>query len=249
MVKLNTDYNNSRFELKYRIHYQDYLKIRNALQIYMKKDPYTIKAKDEGYLVSSLYYDTDEYKSYHEKMDGNNERVKLRIRSYSKHPNENTPIRVELKNRERNLVIKKSSFVTYDEYLSFLKTRHWKNQTDPVLMEFESHMLSNLHKPKVLIRYKREGYQTRIKNGLRITFDFKVESAHSNDLFPKHAFFREHNPNLVIMEIKYKDELPSWVTKLVETYGLKIIANSKFTQGIQAARQDLYHPGGVVTIR
>lgn len=215
----------------------------------MKKDNYTLKTPGNGYLVRSLYYDTDQYASYHEKMDGNNERVKLRIRSYSKYPEKNIPIRVELKNRERDLVIKKSSFVTYKEYLSFIENGHWANTNDPVLMEFESHMLSKLHKPKVLIEYKREGYETRVKNGLRITFDFKVNSAHSNNLFPEHSFFREHNSDLVIMEIKYKDELPSWVTNLVETYGLKIIANSKFTQGIQAARHDLYHPGGVITIR
>lgn len=246
---MNTDYQNSRFELKYRIHYQEYLKIKNALQIYMKKDKFTNKTKGNGYLVRSLYFDTDQYASYHEKMDGNNERVKLRIRSYSKHPEDDSPIRVELKNRERNLVIKKSSFVTFDEYSEFLRTRHFSNTKDPVLIEFEKHMHSKLHKPKVLIQYEREGYETREKNGLRITFDFKVKSVHSDYLFPKHSFFREHNPYLVIMEIKYKDELPSWVKDLVQEYGLKIIANSKFTQGIQAARHDLSHPEGIVTIR
>ena len=51
------------------------------------------------------------------------------------------------------------------------------------------------------------------------------------------------------MEIKYKDDLPSWVKNLVQAYGLKIIANSKFTQGIQAARHDLSHPDGIVIIR
>lgn len=246
---METNYENSRFELKYRIHYQDYLKIRNALLIYMKKDKFTEKAQGKGYLVRSLYYDTDQYASYHEKMDGNNERVKLRIRSYSNKPNDNSPIRVELKNRERNLVIKKSTFVTYDDYTTFQETGHWTNSTNPVLMEFETHRLSKLHKPKVLIQYLREGYETRVKNDLRMTFDFNVKSSHSNDLFPSHSFFREHDLHLVTMEIKYKDELPTWVKSLVHTYGLKVTANSKFTQGIQAARHDLSHPHGVITIR
>lgn len=80
------DISSSRFELKYRIHYQDYLKIRNALQIYMNRDKYTRAARGRGYLLRSLYYDTDDYASYHEKMDGNNQRIKLRIRSYSESP-------------------------------------------------------------------------------------------------------------------------------------------------------------------
>ena len=239
----------SRFELKYRIHYQDYLKIRNAIQIYMKKDRFTTRAKGKGYLVRSLYFDTDDYAAYHEKMDGNNERVKLRIRSYSEQPGKDSPIRVELKIRKRNLVIKKSAFVTYDEYCDFMQSGHWRNTENPTLVEFERQLHSNLHKPKVLIEYRREGYETRLKNGLRITFDHKVKSAHSNDLFPKHSFFREHNPHLIIMEIKFKEDLPHWVKTIVHQYGLKIIANSKFTQGIQAARHDLYHPGGAVIIR
>lgn len=246
---LENNFDCSRFELKYRIHYQDYLKIRNALRIYMKKDIFTMKAKGNGYLVRSLYFDSDDYASYHEKMDGNNERVKLRIRSYEKKPNKKSPIRVELKMKKRDLVIKRSTFVSFDEYLYFMQKGHWKNTDNTTLREFERYRLSKQHNAKVLIEYYREGYETKLKNGLRITFDHRVKSFHSKELFPDYGFFREHNPHLVIMEIKFTDDLPDWVKGLVHTYGLKTIANSKFTQGIQAARNDLYHPGGVVVIR
>lgn len=246
---LENNFEQSRFELKYRIHYQHYLKIRNALQIYMKKDKYTVRSKGRGYLVRSLYYDTDDYASYHEKMDGNNERVKLRIRSYSEFSNEVDPIRVELKMKKRDLVIKRSTFINYHEYRNFMNTGHFSNTEDSTLVEFERYMCTKLNKPKVLIQYYREGYKSKVNNGLRITFDHKVNSAHSDTLFPTHCFFKEHNPHLVIMEIKYRDDLPFWVKDMVQTYGLKVLANSKFTQGIQAARHDLYHPGGIVVIR
>lgn len=240
---------NARFELKYRVSYQDYLKIINALPVYMKKDKFTQEAEGKGYLVRSLYYDTDSYLSYHEKMAGDNERVKLRIRTYSAIPDEEKPIRVELKMKKRNLVIKKSSFVSYDEYCDFIKTGHWSNEDDLVLSEFENHLYSRLHKPKILIEYQREGYESKENNDLRITFDHKVKSAHSKELFPEHSFYREHNPNTIIMEIKFKENPPQWVKALVHTYGLRVVANSKFTQGIQASRHDLYHPGGTVIIR
>jgi hypothetical protein len=35
----------------------------------------------------------------------------------------------------------------------------------------------------------------------------------------------------------------------IHYYGLRWVANSKFTQGLQAARKDLYHPGDIVIIR
>lgn len=227
----------------------DFLRIRNALTIYMKKDKYTRAAGGKGYLVRSLYFDSDDFTSYHEKMNGNGERLKLRIRSYSTDIGKGMPVKAELKIRQGNLVIKKTTCVTDEEYLEFMRSGHWGKPEDPVLVEFESNYFGKSLKPKVLIEYLREGYESRIDNGLRITFDHKVRSAHSDSLFPGHLFFREHNPSEVILEIKFKDEVPQWVKTLVFENGLKIIANSKFTQGIQAARNELHHPGGVVIIR
>lgn len=244
-----TDHKDSRFELKYRIHYTDFLRIRNALTIYMKKDRYTRAAGGKGYLVRSLYFDSDDFTSYHEKMNGNGERLKLRIRSYSTGMGKGMPVKAELKIRQGNLVIKKTTCVTDLEYMEFMRSGHWSNHDDPVLVEFESNFFGKSLKPKVLIEYLREGYESRIDNGLRITFDHKVRSAHADSLFPGHLFFREHNPGEVILEIKFKDEVPEWVKTLVFENGLKIIANSKFTQGIQASRNELHHPGGVVVIR
>lgn len=246
---MTTDLTYSRFELKYRIHYMDFLKVRNALKVYMKKDKYTLAAGGRGYLVRSLYFDSDDFTSYHEKMNGNGERLKLRIRSYSRDSSMGMPIKAELKIRQGNLVIKKTTSVNESEYREFMETGHWKNHQDPVLTEFESNFLGKTLRPKVLIEYLREGYESKLGNNLRITFDHKVRSAHADDLFPGHLFFREHNPHEVILEIKFKDEVPIWVKQLVFEHGLKIIANSKFTQGIQAARNELHHPGGVVIIR
>ncbi len=243
------DIEGARFELKYRVFYHDYLKIINALSLYMEKDEFTKKANGKGYLVRSLYYDTDDYHSYHDKMAGNNERVKLRIRSYSEKPGDENVIRVELKKRKRNLVVKRGTIIKYWEYRKFMRCRHWDNEGDQILSEFENHLHSKLYNPKIIIEYQREAYRTKVKDDLRITFDHKVKSSHSKELFPKHSYYREHNPNAVVMEIKFKEELPIWIRTLVHDYGLKVIANSKFTQGIQASRHDLYHPGGVVVIR
>lgn len=239
----------SRYELKYRVSFQEYLKLRNAIQLYMRKDAFTQRASGSGYRVRSLYFDTEDYASYHEKMDGNNERVKLRIRTYQEHYEDQNRIRVELKIRKSNLVIKKSTFVTGAEYLHFTRTNHWSRENDPVLTEFERYLHGKLQKPKVLIEYFREGYETRLGNGLRVTFDHEVKSAHGRELFPGMFFPRAHARNQVIVEIKFQEKLPHWIRHLVHQHGLRITANSKFTQAIQAARHDLHHPGGVVVIR
>jgi hypothetical protein len=43
--------------------------------------------------------------------------------------------------------------------------------------------------------------------------------------------------------------LPTWLEKLVRGHGLKVIANSKYTQSIQIARHDLHHPHNVILVR
>jgi hypothetical protein len=238
----------SRFEMKYRIDYFRYLQLRNALCPYMRKDKYTKLAPGKGYFVRSLYFDTYDYTSYYEKMNGNNERIKFRIRTYANQSMAQSILRAELKMRQANLVIKKNTFVSCDAYYHFMHCWHWESE-DPVLVEFERYLHYKMLRPQVLIDYEREGYETRIPSDLRITFDHKVRSAHANTLFPEHSFFREHNPHNVVMEIKFKKPFPSWLNSLVNQNGLKIIANSKFTQAIQVARHDLHHPDHIVVIR
>ncbi len=97
---------NLRFEKKYRISIQEYYAIKNSLAPYMAFDSFTRIAPMKKYLVRSLYFDTREYKTYIEKVNGDSNRIKFRIRTYDSQPRENADIRVELKVRIGNLMEK-----------------------------------------------------------------------------------------------------------------------------------------------
>jgi hypothetical protein len=239
----------SRIELKYRLTYFQYLKVRNAIRPYMVTDPYTRYAPTNCYLVRSLYFDTADYRAYEQKMNGDCDRVKLRLRAYHAEEAETNPIRVELKMRQGNRMIKKNVFVSNEEYRHFIKHRHWKDLQDPTTIEFERHSLTQSLSPVILVEYEREGYQTRFKSDLRITFDHRVRAAHTRTLFPEHPFFQMLTPRSVVLEIKFKENLPSWLGWLVREQGLKVIANSKYTQCLQIARHNLYHPETVILVR
>ena len=254
MHQLNTGSKQSawRFELKYRISTFEYNKLRIAVRRFMKPDHYTaiIPPGKKGYLVRSLYYDTYDYKSYHEKMNGDHERIKFRIRTYSKKLDDDTDIRVEMKVRKGNAMEKYGVMVTADEYDFFMRKKRWENTNNSILQEFERLLHLWDLKPQVLIEYYREGFQDIMKDGIRITFDNKVRGTHSDTLFPEEpVFFRDFNPHTVVMEVKCRNEHPIWLRNLIRDYGLRWVANSKFTHGIQSARKDLYHPGGVVIVR
>lgn len=239
----------SRFELKYRLTYFQYLKIRNAIRPYMVMDTYTRGAPNSRYLVRSLYFDTGDYQAYEQKMSGDCDRVKFRLRTYGIEDTERNPVRVELKLRQGNRMVKKSVFVPGDEYRYFIRHRHWRDLHNPVTTEFERQTLTKGLSPVVLIEYEREGYQTRLNSGVRVTFDHDVRSAHARTLFPERPFFQVLMPKSVILEIKFKNNLPGWLNGLVRSQGLKVIANSKYTQGLQVARHNLHHPEKVILVR
>lgn len=239
----------SRYEIKYRLNYFQYLTIRNAIRPYMQMDTYSQRAPKNLYIVRSLYFDTHDYRAYEQKMNGDNERVKFRIRTYQRSMKETASVRVEMKLRQGGRCSKKSVFVSIDEYDYFMRTHHWCQSTSPVCMEFERAVLIRHIAPVVLVEYDREGYQPRLSGDLRVTFDHRLRSTHANSLFPSHSFFQPHMPANVTMEIKFKDTLPRWINRLVRNHGLKVIANSKYTQSVQIARHDLYHPENAILVR
>ena len=240
---------NRRFELKYRINIMQYNKLKIILKTYLKEDYFTATSEEKRYYVRSLYYDTYDYAIYHEKMSGDSERIKFRLRTYSKEVSQ-AIVRVEMKVRMAETLEKLGVLVSLEEYQYFLRNGHWPDTKSPILKEFQRYLYLRSLKPQILVEYEREGYEDRNKEGIRVTFDHKVRSAHADELFPERKlFYQLHHPHWVILEIKCRDKQPLWLRDIVRNYGLKLVANSKFAQGTQAARQDLYYPGGVVVIR
>lgn len=228
-----------RFEFKYRLPREYYYRFRNALVVEMETDPYTLAAPPGGYLVRSLYYDTDDFASFYEKIEGNFSRIKCRLRSYGERIDGGAPLRAELKTRWGEAIEKYSTFISPDAYLAFAERRRWPEQEDPVLIEFERLVTLRAMQPKVLVQYTREGYLPRDRSDLRITLDHSVCSCLADSLFPERTFFRKHHRHLVILEIKCRHHRPPWLTRLIKHYGLRYVANSKYTQGIIAVRPDL----------
>ncbi len=233
---------NWRYEFKYRLYPQQYYQIKNAIKPYLEADEHTEAAPDGMYPVRSLYFDTPDYKAYHQKMAGDADRVKFRLRAYANSINACNAVRVELKVRKGTIMEKHSTFVPLSAYVEFMKRWHWHTQDDAILNEFERCLHFKVLRPKILIEYRREGFHARNRDGLRITFDHFVKSAGERTLFSEKTFFRLHHPHQIVLEIKCRNKQPTWLRTLVQQYGLKLVANSKFTQGIEAAQPEVVIP-------
>lgn len=232
----------TRFERKFRVNYVQYYKIRNALYPYLQMDAFTNKAPGNRYLVRSLYFDTPEYHIYFEKIGGNADRAKYRIRTYADSLSVSPDVRVEIKLRQANLTAKYGAYISTENCSHFLKTRHWKSLNDPVLQEFEkqTHLLNLM--PMTLVEYQREGYESRDGNQIRITFDHRIKSAHAQKLFPEKIFWQINHQQLVVLEIKHQGSIPGWLNHIIRSNGLALVANSKFAYGIQTSQPDLIWP-------
>jgi len=231
-----------RIETKYRISLREYFAFRNAIFPYMKPDTHTQMAKGGKYLVRSLYFDTPDYRIYNEKVNGNSDRVKFRIRTYGLDPKDDPDIRVEMKVRKSNFMEKYGTFVSFADYETFIQSRHWPANQDLVLIEFERLMHQWTLFPKTLVEYQREGYQSREKDDLRITFDHQVASSTAQELFPSKISWRRHYEQQVVLEIKHHYRIPDWMHYLIKHFNLKVIANSKFGASIEASSNDIILP-------
>jgi hypothetical protein len=236
---LQTDW---RFEYKYRLSFQQYLQVRSAIRPAMQIDQYSLAAPQKRYLVRSLYLDTDTLTNYVEKVHGDCDRVKLRIRSYSAEPTRNLPLRAEFKARRGITVEKHSTWITMADYQKFISYRHWSDSTDPVLIEFERYVHMKYLRPKIIVEYNREGYRARSGENVRVTFDHDIRSAHAALLFPGNPFFHKHHPGQIVLEIKCNEEQAPWLRYMVEQFGLRPCTNSKYIQGINASRWDVVTP-------
>lgn len=231
-----------RFEYKYRLTYPCYLQIRSYILPSMRMDEYSRAAPRNRYMVRSLYLDSDTFTNYVEKVHGDSDRVKLRIRTYSASPSGNSPLRVEFKARRGIAVEKHSTWITLEDYRIFAEKKHWPDSSEPILVEFERYVHLKTLRPKIIVEYMREGYRARSGENLRITFDHQVRSAHADTLFPRDPFFRAHHPGKIVLEVKCDEVQPAWLGRMVTQFGLRPCTNSKYIQGINASRVDVVTP-------
>jgi len=237
------DEKNWRFEYKYRLSVEQYLRVRNQIRAYMEIDEYTERAAEKKYLVCSVYYDSLGLDAFNEKIDGNSDRIKFRMRTYCRELSQETTIRAEMKVRKNAITEKYGTFISGTEYEMFIEQKRWPKIRNQVMEEFERYVHLKTLNPVLLTEYRREGYRSRAREEIRITFDHRVKSAHSRTLFPEAPHFHEHHPGLVVLEIKCIKQQPGWLRRLVQQNGLMIMANSKYVQGMMVAYPALVTPG------
>ncbi len=235
-----------RYERKYLV--PNYLlnDLRRRVRGFVREDLYATTNKNglPQYCVRSIYFDTPDLVNYHEKIEGLQQRRKLRVRAYNTNKNDK-PVILEIKRKFGNRIKKHRAPVAFSNlqrlldtgdlntYIDFASVKNPKLCRDDA-KRFFFHYKLRAFSPTTLVTYEREAYHGKVNAGTRITFDKNIRSRNYPSLDELYSeedlrfLFKSH----FIMEIKYfENKMPGWARNIVHDFKLRNEALSKYVIG------------------
>lgn len=205
-----------RHELKFFINEKQYHLLSSALDRVLWRDPNG--DENNEYHIRSLYFDTIYNTAYYDKLDGDQNRDKYRIRIYNL---SDRIIKLECKTKVGSLISKRSLTIPRDlcEQLMAADPTGLESTRSGLLGDVYREMTTNLLRPVVLVDYVREAYLHPAEE-VRITFDKQLRTGlNSIDLFnPSVPTVPPFDNGEMILEVKFNQVLPPYIRDLLCTY-------------------------------
>lgn len=223
-MKINTKY---RHELKYYLNRGDYELLSNRLRLTLEQDRYA-KLREGEYFIRSLYFDDIDDGAFREKLAGENDRDKYRLRIYNM---QDDVVKLERKHKENGYILKESLDLSRGEAESLIAGdyRVLLNREENFARRMYRIFATSRYQPRVLVDYMREAYTFSVED-VRVTFDKNVRTGfRSVDLF---------NPGVItypavlgydmVLEVKFNRYLPTYVRSLLQVDAHARSAISKY---------------------
>lgn len=215
----------TRKENKYDIGLIETADMKRRLGIYMESDPHN---GETGYLVRSLYFDTLYDADFEQKVDGYDERQKIRLRVYSA---DAMTAKLEVKEKEDALQRKRSLSIERSEAQQMINGdyRFLLRREEPLAHWLYAFLNARCYRPKCVVEYDRYAYILE-HNDTRITFDQNLRASESNyDIFDKDlVLYPVSAPGAVTMEVKYTGFLLSHLKNELNYCDKTRCSNSKY---------------------
>lgn len=201
--------------------------IHDWARAWLAPDPNAADGSGDGYQVTSLYFDTDRFDVFHRR--GSYGRSKYRIRRYEWNPT----AFLERKLKTRGLVSKRRSEVNLAE-LSQLKGA--RPEPSWCGCWYHQRLLARRLAPVCQISYRRTARVAMTPSGpIRLTLDEGIRCMPATSLAFQGG---EGNPllpgNQFILELKYRQQMPSLFKRLVELFLLNPKPISKYRLAVTA---------------
>lgn len=216
-----------RHELKFILSEAEAEILKYRLSLLMDVDTNSIN-EDNTYFIRSLYFDDVYDTAYYEKVDGVETREKYRIRLYNL---DDSFIRLERKEKNRDLTYKKQAIITKEQCLKFMNGDFddIDLEEDGLVREFALKQKLKEIRPSVIVDYKRLAYTYPVED-TRVTFDEQIRSGkYASNLFdPELLTFDVLEPKEVVLEVKFNNAIPSHIASVIMSIPMIRQAVSKF---------------------
>lgn len=197
-----------RYELKYSLSKEQLLYFADQIKKYMKIDKYGLTT------ISSLYYDTPDYRLITKSIEKPKYKEKIRLRSYGL-AKEETPTFLEIKRKNDGIVYKRRISLLEKEAEELFKNKE-SDRKDQIGRELEAFLeqYKNLE-PKYLIIYDRVAYY-QDDSDLRITIDqnprYRINDLNLHTSLDGEPLLEEGG---AILEVKVQHSVPLWLSEIL----------------------------------
>ncbi|MFC1550684.1 VTC domain-containing protein [Candidatus Neomarinimicrobiota bacterium] len=230
-----------RQEYKYLVDLENIDELRKYIKPFVIGDDHIRIGKSNEYTVRSIYFDNLYLDEYHKKLSGLYHRRKVRIRGYNI-PQDDSMAFLEIKRKIDMSIFKNRAPIMYYDLEKLLHTGHidkyiQKRGDFPAASENASRFLYHYFrfqlKPVVLVTYEPL-FINKFDHSERITFDKFLRSSsypRISDLYSEKNTKRTLNRDF-ILEVKSNKGFPAWMKPIINRFGLKREALSKYTMSI-----------------
>lgn len=211
-MESKTTLNVSRKEMKYLINTAQFGYISNVFNDVLIPDK---NNGAFGYKIRSLYFDTPFNKDFYERVDGLENRKKIRLRTYDV----NSPnVKLEIKRKFGSSQRKDSLIISRDDAQKLIECDY------EVLLKYDNKVANTIYnimkidyyRPVVLIEYRRKAF-LHSTNDIRITLDFEISSNEIQlDFFNEDAvLYPLFDYDTKVLEVKYNKFLYRWISDIL----------------------------------
>lgn len=214
-----------RVEDKYNCTATDLITLQSRIGAVLRPDEN--EGGNEGYSITSLYFDDFRDSCLRDTEDGVNRRNKYRIRIYN---NALNVIKLEVKSKRDNRILKRSKSISIAEMKRLMNGECIEDdasEKDPATL-FNLAIKTQGLRPRVIVSYERKAYVYEPGN-VRITFDRNIRAGGRVEEFGQknisYEFLREYDK---VLEVKYDEFIPDFLLQLLELGNMQQTAYSKY---------------------
>jgi SPX domain protein involved in polyphosphate accumulation len=228
-----------KLEYKYLLPLDRLDAVRRELLPLTDLDPWADKTGRGSYTVRSIYFDDAGYSAYREKIGGERQRRKFRVRAY----NDRKPGDIaflEIKRKEAGLLTKYRAALAAENVEALLAEQDIDTYILPYKGDginktnaerFFYHYQKDQLRPVILIVYEREAFVGRFSTDLRVTIDRNLRSVFMPGIDGLYdgkrsiAAMQRH----CILEVKFTTGVPLALRQIIQRHELRRMALSKYT--------------------